>query len=1078
MDGSPEFATSEAGGVQLQVLTTLANLGWTYLTVEEVHAQRRGRQGAVILEDVALESLARINGFEQDGVRYAFTASAVHEGLSKLRELRFDGLLKTNENATDLALLGTAIRQEVDGLIRERPFRFVAWSPEERHLNSFHMTAEMSVDGRDETIRVDVVLFVNGIPLGSIELKRSSDKLSQGISQTLRNQNPATGAPQLFSTMQVLIAGAAHGPRYATVGTPEKYWSVWREPAHGAISDAEIEAAVNTRPPPDVMDRIYEDFRAHAARHAGLQEAGSRWVTELDRTVVGLCRPDRLLDLTRRFTLFDKGVKKIARYQQVSAVLRILERIEQRDDKARRLGGVIWHTQGSGKSLTMMMLARALVWALSNARVILVTDRRDLDRQIKKTFLATGLSPIQARTGEHLMQLVRDREPLITTLINKFRSGVRKREVVDNDEDVFILVDESHRSQYGNDESMHEDMRRVFPRACYLGFTGTPLTKRDRNTFQKFGELIDRYTIEQAVEDGAVVPLLYEGRAVAEEFNDAALDAWFDRASEGLSEDQKYELKRRMSAPGVLQAVPGRLKAIAWDIRQHFLAGFADTGLKGQVVAPSKAAAVRLKRIFDELNDADDERTVTAEVVISAPDKREGHEDIEQGPKEEVAKFWAEAMKRYGDEDAYNAAIIDAFDSGDAPDLIIVVSKLLTGFDVQRNAVLYIAQPLKEHNLLQAIARVNRVFDADDAPPKPFGYIVDYCGVLENLSQALTSYAALEGFDEADLRSALISIRGEAERLPELHAELLDVFVGISNRYDQEAYAQALADEALRDRFSRALSAFAGALNVALGSREFLEETPPDRLRRWKDDLKRFELLRQEVRQRYAETIDWKRYEARVQRLLDEHITAHEVTTVVEPLNVFDDGAIEAELEREGGRTTASLADEIASRLTRTITERMDEDPGFYGPFSRMVRNTIDAFRQRRIDEQEYLRRIRELRDQGTARSRGEGDDVPETVKGNPHAVALWSVVREELAAGEATAATSARIAVDLLAIVEGLRRVGWQDSPDALNEVRAHFDDYFFDVVGPQFRLSLTADQIDAVSDRVLSVARERLPK
>lgn len=1077
MTNSPEFALSESGGVQLQVLTTLANMGWRYRTRAEIDAMRKGHRSSVILTPLAQEALASINSIDQDGADHPFTPQAIDEGLSRLRDLRFDGLLRTNELATDYLQLGTAVPQTINGLTRERQLRFVAWGENEWQRNSFDITAEYAIDGRNDAIRCDIVLFVNGIPWTVIELKRSGEKTSQGISQSIRNQGQAEGAPQLFVPVQLLIAGNPAEPRYGTVGTPAKFWSAWHEPAHGGMGEAEIAALINAEPPEDVMAAIHSDFASHARRHNALREAGHRWVTELDKTIVGLCRPNRLLDLARRFTLFDKGTKKVARYQQVSAVYRILERIEQRDEAGRRKGGVIWHTQGSGKSLTMVMLARALAFHLKDAspRIVIVTDRRDLDRQIKKTFAATGFEPAQARTGEHLMKLIEDGAPLVTTLVNKFRSGVRKRALASDSSDIFVLVDESHRSQYGNDDSMHEDMRRVLPNACYIGFTGTPLFKdKARNTFLKFGELIDSYPISRAVTDKAVVPLLYEGRVVAETLNAAALDAWFERSSEGLTPEQKAELKRRMSAPGVIQTVEARLKAIAWDIRQHYLQGFKGTGLKGQVVAPDKQSAVMLRTLFDALNEGQVDQ-VTAEVIISAPDKREGHDQVGVAPKKEVKRFWAEMMARYKSEDEYNEAIVAEFDSPESPDLLIVVSKLLTGFDVPRNTVLYLTRVIKEHDLLQAIARVNRVFDADDAPPKPFGYIVDYCGVLGELNEALESYDALTGFDDADINSALFAIRTEAEKLPGLHSDLLDLFAGVANRYDQEAYAQALADEALRDLFHRKLSAFASTLNVALSSRQFVESAPRERLDRWKADLSRFELLRQDVRRRYADTIDWAQYEGRVRKLLAEHITAHRVDTVVDPFNIFDEGAIEEQMA--GGRSAASVADEITSQISRTITENWDEDPAFYEAFSKLVQDTIDSFRQKRISEQEYLKKARGLKDQ--AHARAESKEVPEALRGNGHAVAFWGAIAKELGELSQEAEEFAPdIALKLLEIVEKHRRVGWQDDRDQQNRMRAAADDFFFDTAPEQFGLSLNPERIDGLVDQILTIARERLPK
>jgi type I restriction enzyme R subunit len=1082
---SPDFALSEAGGVQLQALTTLVNLGWRYVPRAEAERQRGGRRGAVVLEDIARDALGRINRFEQDGTCHPFTASGIEEGLRRLRDLRFDGLLKTNEIANDMLLLGVAVPQTVGGLSRERPFRFVAWA-DEWEQNSFHMTAEFAVQGRVAEVRPDVVLFVNGIPFASLELKRTGEKTAQAISQTIRNQKTDDGAPQLFVTQQVLIAGAPNEPRYGTVGTPAKYWSVWKEPAppHGLVED-QVAAAVNGMPAEADWRAMLADFEGYAERHSRLCEARSRWITEMDRTIVGLAAPQRLLDMARRFTLFDKGVKKIARWQQVSAVLRLLDHVEKREaGGARRQGGVVWHTQGSGKSLTMVMLARALNWQVENPRVILVTDRRDLDRQIRNTFKACQREPKQARTGAHLMELIQARTPLITTLVNKFRAGVARKPTTDDDPNIFVLVDESHRSQYGDDDSLHADMRRVLPNACYIGFTGTPLFKKAaRNTFLKFGPLVDKYSIRDAVADGAVVPLIYEGRAVDEDLSDAALDAWFDRESQGLTAAQQAELKRRMSSAKALQGVSARLKAIAWDVRAHFLENFAGHGLKGQLVAPSKAAAVRMLEVLEELNDADPTGArVTAKVVISGPDAREGHEETDRESRDLVQRFWNSVVEARGGEDRYFEEVIGDFDSPDAPDLLIVVSKLLTGFDVQRNAVLYVAKSLKDHGLLQAIARVNRVYDDEAAPPKNFGLVVDYCGTLKNLTDSLVEYEALAGYDAADISGALVSIREEAAKLPELHAALLSLFNGVSNRWDREAYARALADEILRDQFQRALSAFASALGLALASRQFVETERHDRIRRWKDDLKRFEELRAEVRLRYGDALDWAGYEARVQKLLDTHVTAAGVSQVIAPVDILDEAGLAAELGRDDGRSAASLADEIASKLERTATERMEEDPAFNKRFSEMVRATIEAWRQRRIDEQEYLRRIEELRREGTERWTGTGsagDEGAGVASFDPDLAAIEGVVGEEMArlAPESTGAKLA-VAAKLLDIVRSKLRVGWQDDGNVQNEMRSAFEDWFLDVAPAELGLSLGLDVVDPIADRVLAVARRRLAR
>ena len=1063
---SPEFPLSEAGGAQLQALHTLSALGWHYLSRAEVERLRGNRRSEVLLQDVLRKQLGRINRIPYDGRNHPFSEENLHAAIQRLREQPFQGLLRNNEASTDLLQLGTALPQRIDNLQREWSLRYIDWK--DWQANAFHMAAELPVETvPGQSVRPDIVLFVNGIPLAVIEVKNSREDVQQAISQQLRNQKQDDGAPGLFQSVQLLVAAHPENPRYATVGTPAKLWAEWNEqdiPGH------EIAATVNR--PLDAIEEseILKDFAAHQRRHRAVHEAGGRYVTEMDRLLTGLCRPERLLEFARRFVLFDGPYKKIARHPQFFTVRHLLQRVRKQDEHQRRQGGVVWHTQGSGKSLTMVMLAKSLAMDIRGARIVMVTDRTDLDEQIRKTFRATGLEPVQARTGEHLLELLEARAPVVTTLIHKFRAGLNKRKVVDDSADIFVLIDESHRSQYGDVESLHARMREALPNACVVGFTGTPLAKKERNTFLKFGPLVQpAYTLTDAVAEGAVVPLLYEGRLVEQDIDAKAVDAWFERSTRGLSEQQRAELKKRMSKPAMLMGVSDWLRCVAFDAGRHYCQNFQGTGLKGQVAVPSKRDAVLLKRLFDEIGE------VRSEVVISAPDMREDEHAIDESTDSEVKEFWKRMMQRYGDEATYNRQIVDAFKGPEGPELLIVVSKLLTGFDAPRNTVLYLAKPLKEHTLLQAIARVNRVFDEAGAAEKPYGYIIDYCGVLTDLSHALSGNAALAGFDEADLADAVCLIRDRAKNLPQQHADLLGLFAGVANRYDEEAYARHLADEALRATFYRLLSNFRRGLEMAQVSREFLEDTPPERLRRWRGDLARFEALRAAVRVRYSEKIaDWDDYRKQLQRLLDRYVTSHEVTTVVEPLPVFDDKALAA-ASKQQKRTDASVADEIASRTLREIDERWEEDPVFYEKFSRLIKNTIDAFRQHRLDEKAYLDAVRKHRDGVTHRG-GDEEVVPTSIRGKGHETAFWGVARRELEkVGLIDQDLPVRFASVFAEAVTAHRIIGWQTDEGVKNRIRAMMDAFYFDELGaPE---SLTPDLLDTIVDQLMDIATIRMP-
>lgn len=1036
---------------------------WRVLTREEVDRERGGRDSNVFLDGILKESLARINRIELRGRTHPFTENGLAEAIERLKRPRPSGLLRVNQELTDLLVLGTSIEQTVDGSTRGFQLKFIEWT--DPAANLFHACAEFEVEREHtiETRRPDIALFVNGIPFAIIECKGPSIGVEQAVSQQIRNQQDGE-VPNLFRTVQLLVGTNKNEVRYGTVGTPAPFWMRWRERED---RDEDVLAAVN-RPLDEnenrqtFADGFREDQESYNARFA----AGGRLITEQDRVLWALTRPERLLDLARRFTLFDAGEKKIARYQQFFSVRKILRRVTStRDEDGRRAGGVIWHTQGSGKSLTMVMLARALglETSIADPRIVLVTDRIDLDEQLEGTFKACGLEPRRATTGRNLLDLVAtEKRAVVTTLINKFDTALNVRDFADPSEDVFLLVDEGHRAQYGR---LHARMRNVFPNACYLGFTGTPLLKADRNTATKFGGIIDVYAIDQAVRDKAVVPLLYEGRHVEQRVDATAIDAWFERVCAGLSEEQKADLKRKYARTTRLFQTEQTIALIAFDLSEHFRRAWKGTGFKGQLVTPSKRSAILYKRALDELG------VVTSEVVISPPDDREGEERIDEASSDEVKRFWKLMMDRYSDEATYNRRIIEAFKKREDPEILIVVSKLLTGFDAPQNTVLYLARPLREHSLLQAIARVNRVAEGKD-----FGYIVDYCSVLGELSEALSSYSALEGFDDVDLAGTVISINAEIEKLPQRHSEIWDIFRGVGNTADEEALEQHLADEARRDEFYDRLNAYARTLAIALSSHEFANQ--PDNQRRidgYRDDLRRLENLRRAVRTRYQDAIDYGQYRRRIEKLLDTYIVADEVQPITELVNIFDENAFAKVIDSD--HSAASRADTIAHATKRTIEERWDEDPTFFKRFSELLRQAIEDFRARRISDLEYLRRVRDIREHMVKR---DTMDLPAVVRDDPLARAFYGSVQEVLQASWNGAAggvdeVSADAARHIVDIVQRHRRVDWIASPDVANAVKNDIDDYVFDVLRGEHHIVLSPEVIDTLIERLLVIAHRQ---
>lgn len=1066
------FNAAEKFQSQIPAIQLLVAMGFQPLSPEEALSLRGGRQRNVVLDDVLVESLMRINRFTHRGRDYGFDLEDAHEAMRRLKPTpdRLKGLRGTNQDIYDTLVLGTTITKSIDGDSKSYSFRFIDWENPEN--NVFHVTAEFAVErtGTTQTKRCDIVAFVNGIPVLVIENKRPTESLKKADSQLIGYQHE-DNIPQLFHFAQLLISMKRSEARYATVGTKRQFWQTWRDEED---TDEAIAPLANRDLTNAEKDAIFSgDFSTARTYFEAMAAEGDRAVTAQDRTTYALCRPERLLDLIRRFTVFDGGVRKVARHQQFFGIRRAVETVKQFDVNGARKGGVIWHTQGSGKSLTMVMLGRSLALdkTIRNPRILIVTDRDDLDKQIKDTFKSCDLEPIRATSGSHLLELIRDRAPLVTTIINKFETALRNSQAADEDANIFVLVDESHRTQtgrYGGHSQFATKMRRLLPQACYLGFTGTPLLKKEKNTLSTFGRLIHRYAIDEAVADEAVVPLLYEGRLVEQQITGNVIDRWFEKISEGLTNSQKADLKGKFSRMDALSKTGQTIRAKAFDISEHFRQHWQGTGFKAQLVAPSKAAAVRFKEVLDEIGH------VSSAVVISPPDDNEGNEEVDQESKDVVRSFWSKMMAQYKTEDEYNRQIIDAFKGSGDPEILIVVSKLLTGFDAPRNTVLYVCKSLKEHNLLQAIARVNRLYEDGDTE-KQFGFIVDYEGLLGELDSALTTYSAFEGYEAADLAGTVHDVREEIRKLPQLHDQLWDIFKPVRNKKDMEQFEQLLGDEALRQDFYARLRAFSRCLHISLSSDKLLDVFDEAKIDTLKRDWKQFSELRRSVQLRYQETVDVREFEPKIQKLLDDHVVALPAETIIEVVNINDPDALKAVVE-ETGVSEASRADRIASATRRAITEKMEEDPTFYREFSELLEDTIRAYRERRLSERDYLNSVVDLASKVARKDRGR--EVPEPIRGDDDAQAFFGVLDTRLTTRggvQVSGDDAAHIALDIVGIIRAHLIVDIWSNDVAQNNLRNAIDDFFFDVLRDQKGIELPVEVLDDIELKIMDLARAR---
>ncbi len=1060
---------------QIPALQLLQKLGYKYLSQDEALKLRGSKTTNVILEDILRKQLKEINCIRVSAKKTSiFTDENIEKGIMALKELPMnEGYIAASETVYNLLTLGKALEQSIDGDKKSFTLQYIDWKNPDN--NVFHVTEEFGVmrSTSKEHYRPDLVLFINGIPLCIIECKRPDMKepLVQAISQHLRNQQE-DGIRSLYVYSQVTLSIATQEAAYATNGTPEKFWAKWQEKFSTDKEEQqykqELQELKNQRLTTAQKDKLFADRFKYVRRHFDALEDENILPTVQDEYLYGLCRPERLMDIIFSFVLYDNGEKKVARYQQYFAIKKSMQRILHIEDD-RRTGGVIWHTQGSGKSLTMVMLAQAIALekSIRNPKIVLVTDRTDLDNQITGTFRKCGRFVENASTGQRLVELLESKsDAVVTTIINKFVAAMKKMNKPLESHDIFVLVDEGHRTQHG---TFNIEMQKALPNACFIAMTGTPLFKRDKNTAAKFGGIIDAYTVDQAVKDKAVVPLLYEGRLARQIVNASPLDTFFGMVSEPLTEYQKADFKKKFSRADQLNSAEQKIYAIAWNISLHFRDNWQGTPFKAQLVCDKKVNAIRYKEFLDEIG------IVSSEVLISAIDDREGEDSAYEKSSEKVNRFWKRMIDEHGNAKSYEKNLISRFKNQKDPEIIIVVDKLLTGFDEPKNTVLYLTRNLQGHKLLQAIARVNRIF-----PDKEFGYIVDYYGVIENLDDALEMYSSFEDFDADDLEGTLVNINEEIHKLPQKHSELWDIFKTVANKRDAGAYQLLLRDEAIRVVFYDKLAAFAKGLKLALSSIDFHKLVEEKTINRYRVDLTMFLKLRLAVVERYSDIVDYKQYEGQIQKLIDTHITTEKVETITELVNIFDKDKFQQEVENTTGK--AAKADKIASRTAKHISEKMDEDPAFYKKFSQMLKDAIDDYEKKRINEAQYLNKVKDIMEAVLSHTDA---DIPEALKNNDVAKAFYGLTVESLEEKVLDNIVRKEISIQAALHIDemiqnavldnGKPIIDWQYKTNITGKLQIEIGDYLIDEVRDKYHIELSFGEMDEMANKCIEVAKIR---
>lgn len=857
----------------------LRQLGYSFVAANDLEEERESLAEPVLT--VRLEAaLRRLNPWIND--------DNIKKAIRHVTHAAATGLIEANEQVHTSLVHNISVEQDLGNGKRGQTVRFIDFDDPDN--NEFIFTRQYRVSGAKQTVVPDVVAFVNGIPLVVVECKSPTinDPLDTATDQIFRYQEAedrfrGLGAPRLFHAAQILVATCGQAAKYGTVGTPRRHWSEWKVPH--PLSLDELRTTLGRIPTPQ------------------------------DVLLWGMLNRATLLDLLQGFVIFEvegaRTLKKLARYPQFIAVNRAIDRVRKAKRPALR-GGVVWHTQGSGKSLTMVFLAVKLrrLGIAANPTIVVVTDRKDLDNQITSTFQRCGFpNPVQADNVRHLRDLLgRGAGQTVTTTVQKFQEVAGgEHPLLNPAENVFVMVDEAHRTQY---RSLAANMRRALPNACFLGFTGTPIDKRDRSTLQVFGDYIHKYTIEQAVQDGATVPIFYEMRQSPERVEGQSLDALFDRIFGDRSDAERELIKQRFATPEAIAGAPRRVEAICLDIIEHFEKYIRPNGFKAQVVACNREVAVAYKETLERLGAPE------SALIMSA-----SHNDPVPLAKWKTTKEEQRKLIARFKDPADNLAIL------------VVCDMLLTGFDAPVEQVMYLDSPLREHTLLQAIARVNRTAEGKD-----YGLVVDYWGVAVHLEQALSI------FSPSDVQGAM---RPKTEVLPRVesyHRTVMRFFTGVT-RDDVEGCIRLLEPEDARAEFEMAFHRFSHAIDMLL---------PDPAALPFLSDLKWLGKVRNAARVRFRDPrFDLSGCRAKVRALIEEHIASGGVDQLLEPVSILAP-EFEDEINKLG--SDEARASQMEHALRHEIHIRLDENPVFYQSLRERLAQIIEDRRQARINAAEQLR--------------------------------------------------------------------------------------------------------------------------
>ncbi len=1035
----PNF--DEANSSQIPAIIQLINLGYNYIGRHEIDKYRDSKS-QYILRDIAFKAIRNINGSN-------ISDKSIKDAIISLEKVKMDdGVVNVSKNIYANLLGGVAVSEIIDGKKSSPQLKFIDWKNWDK--NTFHVVPEFEIS-EEQNRRPDIVLFVNGIPFAVIENKKSSVPVDEAVTQMIRNQK-GDQTPKFFLYPQILIATNVSEIKYGTMLTPRDFYSVWKEKDFSKDFEDKVLKSVNNPISKEDLDKISNDLL-----RSNYVQAPKGNITPQDRGIYSLLEPERFLDLVRNFIVYDNGIKKVTRYQQYFAIKKILKKIENREENGKRKGGLVWHTQGSGKSLTMVMLVKNLIETISNPRVIVVTDRTDLDDQINDTFNACNIKvkAKQATSKDDLIKKIKSKTTdVITTLVHKFETTTSFK---DEDDNIFILIDEAHRTQGGD---ANDSMNRILPRACQIAFTGTPLMTKDKSiTEKKFGGLIDAYTISEAEEDGAILPLIYQGRFVDQAVNNT-VDLFYENISSNFTEQQKKDFEKKFISASLLEETSARVEMIAFDIWKHFKDNFQRTGLKGQLVAPSKYTAVLFKEALDMLGG------IKSEVIISDTQKTDTEEDKLANHKKVVNDFIKEEKRRYGSLEKREDTIIKDYKKNpDGCEILIVVDKLLTGFDAPCDTVLYLAKQLKDHNLLQAIARVNRVYNGDNnKQSKVAGLIVDYSKNAKNLKNALTLFS---NYDPEDIEGALLNTDDQIQLLDNIYQKIHEQFKDIKDTNNTDAYVHALMkDEDKKNKFYTNVNQFIRMFATCYSLYDFQQKFDDEKLNRYKMDLKKFVEIKKTTQLAAAEKVDFSKYKDQLHKLLDKYVTANEVEILSKEISLSDMREFNQYIEDEKqGLSDRSKAAAIAAQTKKTISERYKRDEVFYSKLSERLNALLHDLEQaKREDISSLFNEVKEIQQ---CVENYEANDIPNELKERKSTHPIYRNIKE-LIENKIENDDIPNIINHIVDTIISLKKVDWYNDISIKRKFIITIEDFLLDDI----ESDLTIPDVELIANKCWDIA------